>query len=177
MTAPTCILDTSPLITLAGPPLQGQPIIDWLLPLIDLVVVETVALEATVNLTYADGQRIQALLDAGQIRREPVPPTPVDDLIQAYPRLGLNKGKGERDTIRLGIMRPEAQVVIDDQQAFFVAARFELCPLTLLDLLVNLVRSEALDKSLAVEMTLAMAGRYAPISIQHTLYKFREAGK
>lgn len=150
---------------------------DWILPLIDVIVVETVAQEATANLTYADAQTIQSLLETHQITREPVPITPMDDLIQAYPRLGLSKGKGERDTIRLGVTRPDTQVIIDDQQAFFVAARFELHPLTLLDLLVNLTRARALDKDIATGITQAMAGRYAPISIQHTLYKLNEVRK
>ncbi len=117
---------------------------------------------------------VQSLLDNGSIQRLPVPTTPVDSLIDAYPKLGVGKGRGERDSIRLGVKHPETRIIIDDQQAFFVAARFDLRPLTLLDLIVELVRSTHLNKATAFQIIQAVAGRYAAVSIQHTLFKLNE---
>ena len=174
MSLPAFILDTSPLITLAGTLVDGKPAIEYLLPLIRLLVVETVAQEATTNLTYPDARVVQTLLNAGRITHLPVPITPVDTFINAYPKLGTAKGKGERDTIRLGIVTPDARVIMDDQQAFFAAARFELHPLTLLDLIVELTRSRKLSKDIALKITKATSGRYASVSIEHTVYKVNE---
>lgn len=174
MTTPTFIFDTSPLITLAGTTVDGKAAIEHLLPFIHLLVVETVAQEATANPAYADARLVQTLLDTGRISRLPVPMTMVDDLINAYPKLGTAKGKGERDTIRLAVATPDARVILDDQQAFFVAARFELNPLTLLDLIVELTRSRKLSKELALKITKATSGRYASVSIQHTIRKVNE---
>jgi len=54
-------------------------------------------------------------------------------LINAYRSID----DGERDTIRLGITMPEFRIVIDDQtRVFFVAARFEMRPIILLENLV-----------------------------------------
>jgi hypothetical protein len=167
------IFDTSPLITLATPKVNGKFIIDYIWPLVEMFVVETVAHEATTNLQHPNARVIKSLLDNGNLKREAVPVTSVDSLIDSYPKLGTDKGKGERDTIRLGLAM-RTRVVIDDQQAFFVAARFELNPITLQDLLVELTRSRKLPKPLALRLVSAMTGRYVPISIQHTLYKLNE---
>lgn len=174
MSIPAFIFDTSPLITLAGTTVDGKPAIEHILPFIHLLVVETVAQEATANPSYPDARVVQDLLKAGRIAQLPVPVTPVDTFINAYPKLGTDKGKGERDTIRLGIVTPGARVIIDDQQAFFAAARFELNPLTLLDLIVELTRSRKLSKEIALRITKATSGRYAPVSIEHTVYKVNE---
>jgi hypothetical protein len=174
MSLPAFIFDTSPLITLAGTTVDGKPAVEYILPLIRLLVVETVAQEAAANPTYPDGRVVQALLDARRIAQLPVPVTPVDRFINAYPKLGTDKGKGERDTIRLGVVTPSARVIMDDQQAFFAAARFELNPLTLLDLIVELTRSRQLSKEMALKITKATSGRYAPVSIEHTVYKVNE---
>lgn len=173
-TRPAFIFDTSPLVTLAGATVERQACIEELLPLIQILVVETVAQEATVNLTYPDARLVKHLLDNGQIQQNPVPTTPVDHFIQAYPKLGVGRGQGERDTIRLGIVTPDSRVVMDDQQAFFVAARFDLHPLTLLDLIVELTRTHTLNQQRALQIVPALTGRYAPVSIQHTLYKLNE---
>ncbi len=174
MTLPAFIFDTSPLITLAGALHDGQHLIEHILPFIQLLIVETVAQEATANLKYPDAQVVQTLLNARRIGQIPVPNTPVDSFIDRYPKLGSEKGKGERDTIRLGIATPGSRVVIDDQQAFFVAARFDLRPITLLDLIVELTRSHKLDKPTALNLVNAIAGRYAAVSIEHTFYKLNE---
>ena len=167
------IFDTSPLITLATAKVGGKPIIDYILPLVEMIVVETVAHEATTNLRHPNARVIKSVLEKGNLRRVAVPTTSVDSLIDGYPKLGTDKGKGERDTIRLGLAM-RTRVVIDDQQAFFVASRFELNPVTLQDLLVDLTRSRKLPKLLAIRLVSAMTGRYVPISIQHTLYKLNE---
>ncbi len=167
------IFDSSPLITLATPKVERKPIIEYIYPLLEIVVVETVAQETISNLRHPNAILIKTLLDKGQITRLPVLTTAVDTFIDSYPKLGVDRGKGERDTIRLGVAT-KTQVIIDDQQAFFVAARFELNPITLQDLLVELTRSRLLPKSLALRLVAAMTGRYVDISIRHTLYKLNE---
>src|SRR5687768_9342852 len=122
MSLPAYIFDTSPLITLAWAKVEKRLAVEYLLPIIRIMVVETVAQEATVNPIYPDAIAVQSLLDAGSIKRLPVPITPMDNLIDAYPKLGVGKGRGERDSIRLGVKHPDARIIIDDQQAFFVAA-------------------------------------------------------
>jgi hypothetical protein len=170
---PNLIFDSGPLITLATPKVDAKPIVEYVRPLLNIIVVETVAQETTSNLRHPNAVVIKALLDNGHIARVPVPTTAVDTLIDSYPKLGVDKGKGERDTIRLGVAT-QTRVVIDDQQAFFVAARFELNPVTLPDLLVELTRSRRLPKPLALRLVNAMTGRYVETSIQHTLYKLNE---
>ena len=175
-TKPSFIFDTSPLITLATPKIEKQVAIDYILPLIVLAVVETVAQESTANPTYSDAAVIQSRLDSGHIARIPVPVTSVDHLINGYTNIGTTKGKGERDTIRLGITLPSARIVLDDQGAFFIAARFDLKPIMMLDVLVDLTRSRYLDKLTALKIVNAVSqtGRYATASIQHTIYKLNE---
>lgn len=168
------LLDASPLVTLATPVVDGKVIVEYILPLISIAVAETVAQEATINLAHRNAVVIKRLIDDEQIEVLPVPATSVDYLIDAYPKLGLDKGSGERDTIRLGIVTPNRRVIVDDQAAFFAAARFELNPITLQDLLVNLARLHRLEKSLAIKIVRALTGRYAAVSIQHTLHKLNE---
>jgi hypothetical protein len=168
------IFDTSPLITLAGANLDDMTALEHFLSLIDITIVETVAQEATANLIYPDALIVKKLLDTRQILPIPVPITPVDHLINAYPKLGTGKGKGERDTIRLGITTPGWRVIMDDQQAYFVAARFELTPLTLLDLIVDLTRTQMLNKPLSFKIVQAVSRRYTSVAIQHTMYKLNE---
>ena len=174
MPLPTFIFDTSPLITLAGAHVDGLNLIEQLLPFIQIIIVETVAQEATANLKYPDAMVVQTLLTTNRIVQLPVPQTPVDGFIDSYPKLGVGKGKGERDTIRLGTVTLGSRVVIDDQQAFFVAARFDLYPITLLDLIVELTHSGKLNKPTALNFVNAISVRYASVSIHHTVYKLNE---
>jgi hypothetical protein len=97
-----------------------------------------------------------------------------DHASDSYPKLGVGKGKGERDTIRLGTVTPGSRMVIDDQQAFFVAARFDSSPITLLDLIVELTRSRKISKTTALKFVNAISGRYAAVSVVHTIYKLSE---
>lgn len=172
---PVYIFDTSPLVTACGVLSNGDIIIRELLQHIEIIVVDTVANEATINLRYADARLIKELLDQMAIQRLPVPMTRVDHLIDAYPKLGVGKGQGERDTIKLGIVHSDERVVIDDQQAYFVAARFDLSPITLLDLIVELVRDQKLQAKRAIQLVTPLERRYTAIAIQHTLYKINEA--
>ncbi len=165
---PTFLFDTSPLLTLATPIIDKQPAIEHILPYIQIVLVETVANEATINPRYRDAMVIQALLDAGTIVSHPAPTTSADQFIDAY-NLGTTKGRGERDTIRLALTI-SARPIIDDQGAFFIAARFETQPIMLLDVIVELTRSSNLTTPSAHKMIngIAQTGRYTPAAIQHT---------
>ena len=169
------LFDTSPLITLATARIDGRPIIERLLPLIPtLTIVKTVADEATSNLAYADARVIKALLDSERLIPKPVPVTPVDILINAYTKIQ----SGERDTMRLGLSMPGARVVVDDLQAFFIAARFDLNPIGLLDTLVSLRERQLLTKEFALSVvdSIERTSRFTSASLQHTVYKINQVG-
>lgn len=168
------LFDTSPLLTLSTPIIEKRPAIEYLLPYIYIGIVRTVATEATIKPQYKDAAVVKTLMDMGEIATYSVPTTPVDYLIDAY-NLSPNKGQGERDTIRLALAM-KTRPIIDDQVAFFVAARFEVQPVMLLDVIVELTRSGDLSKQLAHKLVagIAQTGRYTPTSVQHTIYKLGE---
>jgi predicted nucleic acid-binding protein len=141
-----------------------------ILGIADVTIVETVAIEATANPAYPDSTVIQAFLKAERIFRVPTPKTPVDAIIDSYVKLG----KGERDTLRLGIATPGARIVLDDHLAFVIATRFGVEPILLLDLLVLLVREDGLDKRTADAIIDQIAGRYSTPFVQHTKWKLSE---
>jgi predicted nucleic acid-binding protein len=169
------IFDTSPLITTCTGHQSNEMLIHHLMQHITIIVVETVAQEATSSLRHADARMIRQLLDAREIHAKAVPQTRMDHFIEAYPKLGNNKGKGERDTIKLGVHNPESRVVIDDQQAYFVAARFDLRPITLLDLMVDFVRLQLWSAHTAARFLTQLEGRYTKVALQLTQFKIHEA--
>jgi len=158
------IFDTSPLITLCSFRAQEELAIEHLLPFLDALVVQTVSIESTANPKYADAKAIQLFLGNQQILSLPIPTTSLDSVIDQYTKLG----NGERDTLRLAITNPQAQVILDDYLAFVIATRFHLRPLLLLDLLVLLVESHNLDRQLAVKILDAIKSRYSAAFVEHT---------
>lgn len=162
------IFDSSPLITLASFPIH-KPAIETALSLTDIMIVETVATETTKRLNYRDAVVIKTLINESKINILPIPPTELDELIDAY-----KIGKGERDTIRLGLKNPEMRLVMDDEAAFIVATRFKLSPTTLPDLLVEWVEKKLLEKAIALKIVNAFASRYSGAVINHTRHKLNE---
>jgi hypothetical protein len=160
-------LDTSPLITLCSFRVQGKLAVEYILPLVDMMVVETVALEATANLAYPDAISAKNLLDSGRLPKIPIPSVAVDTILDEYGRLG----QGERDTIRLGLDMPDVKIILDDHLAFVVGCRFGLAPILLLDLVVLLANEGNLEKQMAVDIVNAVSDRYSKPFIKHTLYK------
>jgi hypothetical protein len=167
---PQIILDTSPLITLCTFKVSKQLVIEHLLPICELVVVETVALEGTANPTHSDAKTINKLLNGKQITRLAVPNTPINSIVDTYQKLG----QGERDTIKLGTIMPQAKVVLDDYLAFVIAGRFEVTSTLLLDLLVWLVKEHGLNKTMALEIVNSTAARYSAPFVEHTKYMLGE---
>ncbi len=163
------LYDTSPLITLAVARLDKGTVLEHFLAFISITLSETVAQEATANEAYSDAVLVKTLLNSGAIRHIPIPKTPIDELLDAYSKVD----DGERDTIRLGTMLPDCRVVIDDQHAFFVAARFDVRPIMLLDVLVMYAQTGGLSKRLAQNSldAISKTGRYSSAAIQHTIYK------
>ena len=161
------LLDTSPLITLCGFAVNGKTIIDYILPHCELVVVDSVAREATANPTYQDAVLISHLLQARQIRKLPCPTPPETAVIDGYSKLG----QGERDTIKLTTMMSFAHVIFDDYLAFVVASRFGLKPMLLLDFIVKLTQENHMDKSLGLAIVNQIASRYSVPFVEHTRYK------
>jgi predicted nucleic acid-binding protein len=169
MTKPLFLLDSSPLITLALFPIH-KPAIETLLSVVDLAVVETVAIESTAYPTHRDAVVIKSLLDAGRISRHPVPTTTIDALIDGYSKVD----SGERDTIRLALTMPDARLVLDDVAAFIMATHFDLSPIMLLDLLAKLAKTGELEKETALKIVTAVASRYSEAFVNHTKHKLGE---
>ena len=102
------LIDTGPLITLSAFSVNNKTLIDYIVPHCEIVVVDSVASEATVNPTYKDSILIDELLKLRQIKRIPCPTPSENILIDGYTKLG----QGERDTIKLAIMMPFARVIL-----------------------------------------------------------------
>jgi predicted nucleic acid-binding protein len=169
MAKPLLILDSSPLITLALFPVH-KPALETVAIIADLIVVETVAIETTAYLHHRDAVIIKNFLDSAAITRLPVPSTPVDAFIDAYSKLDA----GERDTIRLALTIPKAQVILDDTAAFIAATNFELKPIMLLNLLVAWANDRLLDTVEALQIVDAVALRYSEAFVNHIKYKLGE---
>lgn len=169
----TLLLDTSPLITLCGFQSQRKSIVEYILPHYDLILVQTVADEATANLAHPDTALIARLLKSREIKTVPVPTSPLANIIDAYTKLG----QGERDTFRLALTMPFATLILDDFLAFVVASRFGLKPILLLDFVVSLVERGEISKQIGLEITSAVSARYSRPFVDHTRYKLNEASK
>ncbi len=165
MPKPQIILDTSPLITLCSFRVNNQRVVEYLLDLASVFVVDTVAKEATANPGYADSAVVAQLLETRRITKLAIPMTAFDQTIDGYTKLG----QGERHTIRLSLMMPEASLVLDDYLAFVIASRFGLKPVLLLDLIVSFV-----EKARAIEIVEQLAPRYSAPFVSHTLYKLEQ---
>lgn len=166
VTRPLIILDSSPLITLALFPIH-KPAIETIISVVDVVVVETVAIETTANPTHRDAKVIHELLETQRIRRLPVPTTENDAYIDAYNKVD----RGERDTIRLALALSSADLILDEVAAFITATHFELKPIMLLDAVVSWVRRHMLDREAATRIVTAVSTRYSDAFVQHTKYK------
>ena len=164
------LLDTSPLITLCSFRAAGSLIIEHVLKAAAPVfLVESVAVEATVNPAYADAAVVRQLIDAKRIVVLTPPVTLQDEVIDSYTKLG----QGERDSIRLSFELPETPLVLDDYLAFVIAVRFGLKPILLLDLIVSLVEDKRLEKALAREIVEQIAPRYSLPFVTHTRTKLK----
>ena len=166
MAKPVLIFDSSPLITLALFPIH-KPAIEVVLSVVDIVIVETVAMETIAFPAHRDARVIQSFLNAGRISARPAPTTSTDHLIDAYNKVD----EGERDTMRLALTVPHAGLVLDDVAAFITAQHFDLAPVMLLDLLASLARTGALAKTDALGIVGAVASRYSEAFVNHTKYK------
>lgn len=164
------LLDTSPLISLCAFEVREQPIIKYILPHSDVVVVNTVAKESTANPQHRDTALITELLRSRTIKTIPTPTSPLGEVIDLYTKLG----QGERDTLRLGTMMPYARLILDDYLAFVIAARFGLQPILLLDFVVLLIQQSKLDLELGRQIVDGIAPRYSLAFIEHTKHKLRE---
>lgn len=164
--------DTSPLVTLCSFKIGNKPIIEHILPLFyqTFVVVQTVATELTANPTHADSAVANRLLSARVIKTIPIPSPPISSVIDQYTKLG----QGKRDTIRLGIMMPRAEIIFDDYLALVVAGRFGLKPILLLDFVVSLAEKGIMSSEFAQEIVQTIRPRYSSPFVEHTLYKLKE---
>lgn len=163
------IFDTSPIITLATLSTAQQNSLERLLPNLEIVLVDTVAQEATANLKYSDAKEIKRLLDLGYLKTVANPQTSQDVLIDGYHKLG----QGERDSIRLALTLPNIPLVLDDYLAFVIATRFGLHQTLLLDFIILLTQQKQLSKLDADNLVTQSTTRYSQPFVSHTLEKLK----
>ena len=85
-------------------------------------------------------------------------------------------GQGEKDSTILMLTLPEVDhLVVDDRLAFIVSDRMTVSKILLADLLVELVWKGLMEHELTEKILKAIALRYAPGFILHTL-KILERG-
>lgn len=166
------IFDTSPLITLCSFRLAGtrQLVVDYMVPNVTMILVDTVAKEATANPAHSDAREIHKLLDHQVFRQLAIPTLRLDSIIDSYTKLG----QGERDTLKLAAFT-SLPLILDDYLAFVVASRFGLKPMLLLDFLVLLVNEGKLTRELAINIVDIISPRYSSPFVNHTRVLLNEA--
>jgi len=114
--------------------------------------------------TYPDAALVQAMVMDGRI-------TVASPLVAGASVLdGYKLGRGEKESIILMLTQPNADyLVVDDRLAFVVSDRMTIPKILLADLLVELVWRGFMEHQLAEKMLGAIAPRYAPGFIPHTL--------
>jgi hypothetical protein len=146
---------------------EGRACIDFVLEHVNVGIVQTVADESTVNLSYPDARMVHQLIQSQRLTILPVQSNPQDTIIDAYTKLG----RGERDTLRVALANQQAAIV--DYLAFVVIHRFGIRTSLLLDLIVYLTQHHRLSAEIATTMVQSIASRYSVPFVNHTLEKLK----
>ena len=158
------VVDSASLITAAKFTVEGSTVVEHLAQCCLLRITPAVHNEVILaGATYPDAAHVQAMVTDGRITVEspPVSDTSVLD--------GYKLGRGEKDSIILMLTQPDTDyLVVDDRLAFVVSDRMTVPKILLVDLLVELVWQGCMEQ-LAEQMLGAIAPRYAPGFIPHTL--------
>jgi predicted nucleic acid-binding protein len=114
--------------------------------------------------TYPDAAHVQAMVTDGHITVES-PPVSDASVLDGY-----KLGRGEKESMILMLIQPDTDyLVVDDRLAFVVSDRMTVPKILLVDLLVELVWAGGMERQLAEKVLEAIAPRYAPGFIPHTL--------
>lgn len=166
------ILDAGPLITTCKFSVADQLIIDYILEQCKITIAFSVRNEVVIaGANYPDAQVAQQRIEQEQIAvLSPPLDSDLETLIALY---GL--GDGERDSILLTKHTDlqDATLVIDDHLAYLVSDRLGRRKRFLLDLIVDLVNAQKLDRKLAIEMVNAIRTRYPPAFVEHAILLLR----
>jgi hypothetical protein len=164
------IFDAGPLITSCKFSVAGQLVVDHLLPHCEITIAASVRDEVVIaGDRYPDARAARQRINNGQIAVLSPPPVPaLEVLINPY-----SLGDGERESILLAAVAPDATLVIDDHLAYLVSDRLGQRKRFLLDILADLVAAKNLDKQLAVDIMQAIRSRYPVAFVEHTLLLLR----
>jgi len=162
----TTIFDTAPLITCCKFEVDGQPIVDHILPHCRIIIPLAVRQELMAEESrYSDAVIAAARVKRGIIEIRDVR-LPSENVLDYY---GL--GEGEREAIALGLELDEEidALVMDDKLGYIVCDRLELKQTFLLDLILRLEKETRIDREKARRMIEATSPRYTTGMVKHSL--------
>lgn len=167
------IFDAGPLITACKFTVRGSPIIDYILEHRVIAIAASVRDEVVkAGSRYPDASTAQQRIMHGLIDvLSPLSTKPdIDAALKLY-QLGI----GEYDSILLATdaAAPTPTVVLDDHLAYLVSDRLHRRQRFLLDVIIDLVRSDNLERDLAIDIVQAIRQRYPPAFVEHTLLVLR----
>jgi predicted nucleic acid-binding protein len=159
------VVDSASLITAAKFTVDGHTVVEYLAQCCLLRITPAVHQEVILaGATYPDAAHVQAMVTDGRITVAS-PPVSAASVLDGY-----KLGRGEKDSIILMLTQPDMDyLVVDDRLAFVVSDRMTVPKILLVDLLVELVWQGCMERQLAEKMLKAIAPRYAPGFIPHTL--------
>lgn len=167
------IFDAGPLITLCKFSVQGRPAIDIILDACEVVIPEKVRDEVVIaGERYPDAKVAQDRISNGQIQiAKPRNADRFRSILDLY-----NFGEGEKQAICLADENDfDSILIVDDHLAYLVCDRLALDKLFLLDLIVLLCLGKHLEVELGRSLVSAIASRYPPAFVQHTLLELEGA--
>ena len=159
------VVDAASLITAAKFSVDGRTVAEHIARQCLLAIVPAVYNEVIIaGSAHPDAVRVRDMATDGRIIVE-APPRSGASVLDGY-----KLGSGEKESIILALTQPSADyLVIDDRLAFIVSDRMTVPKILLVDLLVELVWKGFMERQLAEKMLGAIAPRYAPGFIPHTL--------
>ncbi len=159
------IVDSASLITAAKFSVDGHTIMAHLAHCCLVRITPAVHNEVILaGATYPEAAHVRAMVTDGHITVASPP------VLEASVLDGYRLGRGEKESIILALTVPEMDyLVVDDRLAFVVSDRMTVPKILLVDLLVELVWKGFMERQLAEKVLGAIAPRYAPGFIPHTL--------
>jgi predicted nucleic acid-binding protein len=160
------IFDTAPLITCCKFEVDGQPIVDHILPHCHIIIPSAVRQE----LVAEQGRYPDAVIAADRVSRGTIEVRevclPNENVLDYY---GL--GEGEQEAIAMGLELDEEidALVMDDKLGYIVCGRLELKQTFLLDLILRLAQDTRIDREQARRMIEATRSRYTAGMVKHSL--------
>jgi predicted nucleic acid-binding protein len=159
------VVDSASLITAAKFIVDGFTVAEHIAERCRLVIVPAVYNEVIIaGAAYQDAARMQGMITAGRITVE-APSISGGTVLDSY-----KLGQGEKESMILALTQPDLDyLVVDDRLAFIVSDRMAIRKVLLVDLLVELVWKELMERVLAEKILRVIESRYAPGFIAHTL--------